>query len=394
MRSPQLEHALSIPAQLAWGVVTESWAALRGQASPPDAPDDLSSWEIVGEALLDRLFKLSTHVMTGVPEPEVIQGALRDATIARDLYDALGFFQDPASYHGVPDGGPFSSLEESYAWEGTLRRKYGHLRFDSGYTPHSGEPGRQKWMDHPTNSTAHAYVLEHAGAPRPWLIGIHGFGMGPPWINFSGFRAQHLHDDLGLNLVLPCLPLHGTRGSSAFGGRELLAPDYVRLVLWFAHAVWDVRRVIRWIRERSDAPIGLYGVSLGSCVAALVASLEDGLDCVITGLPVVDFPSLARDNEPWVYRRHSESLGADWDLIRDITRVVSPLELTPRVPHAGRFIYAGLGDRVVSSDQALALWRHWDKPSIRWLAGGHVLGGWRGAPDFMEESLRQVNFIQ
>jgi hypothetical protein len=52
--------------------------------------------------------------------------------------------------------------------------------------------------------------------------------------------------------------------------------------------------------------------------------------------------------------------------------VVSPLAMPSRVPKDCRFIFAGLGDRMAVPEQALALWEHWDRPSVRWFPGNHV----------------------
>jgi hypothetical protein len=105
-----------------------------------------------------------------------------------------------------------------------------------------------------------------------------------------------------------------------------------------------------------------------------VASLVDELACVIAGIPAVDFPGLARDNEPWLLRRYDDEVHVEWPLVRAVTHPVSPLALSPRVPRERRFLYAGLADRVVKPDQPRALWRHWDRPEIHWFSGGHVLG--------------------
>ena len=56
-----------------------------------------------------------------------------------------------------------------------------------------------------------------------------------------------------------------------------------------AQAVWDVRRLLSWIRSQEpESPIGLNSISLGGYVVSLVASLEDGLTCAILGVPVAD----------------------------------------------------------------------------------------------------------
>jgi hypothetical protein len=52
---------------------------------------------------------------------------------------------------------------------------------------------------------------------------------------------------------------------------------------------------------------------------------------------------------------------------------VSPLTFQPQLPVEKRFIYAGVADRIARPDQARALWRHWGKPEIEWMASGHVL---------------------
>jgi hypothetical protein len=131
---------------------------------------------------------------------------------------------------------------------------------------------------------------------------------------------------------------------------------------------------VRWLRARGASQIGLYGISLGAYVAALVAGLEDDLACVIAGIPAVDFAGLARDNEHWVMRGARAHTERDWETLRCVTRPVSPLALVPRLPRERRFIYAGIADRVVRPDQPSALWRHWEQPEIHWFSGGHMLG--------------------
>src|SRR5262249_11856832 len=161
-----------------------------------------------------------------------------------------------------------------------------------------------------------------------------------------------LHLELGWNVVMPSLPLHGLRGLGRFSGREVLAPDYLRIVHLLSQGAWDVRRLIAWIRARGGTQIALYGISLGAYVSALVSSLEGDLAGVIAGIPAVDFPSLARDHEPHELRRYGVDARIDWDDVRGATRAVSPLALAPRVSRERRCIFAGTADRVAAPDQA------------------------------------------
>ena len=209
------------------------------------------------------------------------------------------------------------------------RRTYERVVFDSGYEPRPGEPGRERWAATPPTTTCRRWCCGISD-PRPWVVCVHGALMGRGAVDLRLFRARHLHDDLGLNVVLPVLPLHGSRKhrGAAFPGEDVL--DDVHAT---AQAVWDIRRLMSWIRtQEPDSPIGLNGMSLGGYVTALVASLEDGLTCAVLGVPVADLIDVLgrhaglRDDDP---RRQALALA------EPLGRMVSPLSLLPRVPMAG-----------------------------------------------------------
>jgi hypothetical protein len=371
----RLDALFTIPAQQVGALFAEAWGAFRRSSGYPSVPPLSPSLGLVGEALLDRTFTLMTSVLVGVPIPEAVRRMVDDLLAAHAFYDANGWLAEPAGYHRAPPPVAAAECTSRRTFAGARPLKYEHVSFASGFAPHLGEPGRDRWLAHPRNGIAHAYVLRHE-EPRPWLVGVHGFAMGTPLINFSGFPVRLLHEELGLNLAFPVLPLHGPRGAGSVSGGEVLVPDYLRMVHLFAQAVWDVRRTLAWIRSESSEPIGLYGISLGGYVSALVAAFEAELACVVAGIPAVDFPSLANDNQPWIMRRYGDEFEVDWKLVRAVSHVVSPLAFPPLVPRERRFIYAGVADRVVKPYQPRALWRHWGEPEIHWFSGGHVLGIW------------------
>jgi hypothetical protein len=390
----RLESLLTIPAQQVSGLVSETWGAFRRNSSYPDVPSLSPTMGLVGEALLDRTFTLMTSVMVGVPVPEAVRRMVDDLQAAEAFYEENGWLENPRDYHRDPPPLEDVEITDGASFAGARRLAYKHLKFESGYAPHEDEPGRVRWISHPENGIGHIYVLEH-DEPRPWLVGVHGFAMGTPLVNFAGFPVRLLHEELGLNLAFPVLPLHGPRGIGGMSGGEVLSPDYLRMVHLFAQALWDVRRTLSWIRTRSDEPIGLHGISLGGYVSALAAGFEPDVGCVIAGIPAVDFPSLANDNQPWIMRRYDDEFEVDWKLVRAVSHVVSPLAFAPLIPHEKRFIYAGLADRVVKPYQPRALWRHWDEPEIHWFSGGHVLGIWNDSiRDFMVQALETTGMAR
>jgi hypothetical protein len=207
------------------------------------------------------------------------------------------------------------------------------------------------------------------------------------------FGAWHLHSDLGLNVVLPVLPLHGPRARGLPKGAKFPGEDMLNVVHGAAQAVWDIRRLLSWIRSQEpDSMIGLNGISLGGYLTSLVASLDDGLSCAILGVPVADLVELVSRHAGL---SHHDPLRQTLTSATLIGRMISPLALTPRVPMRGRFVYAGIADRLVRPrDQVTRLWEHWGRPEIHWYQGGHT-GFFRSRPvqRFVDDSLVQSGLV-
>lgn len=343
---------------------------------------------LAAQVLLDEVLISAMRNPRLFPHGDDYRRAGEDIKVALDLWRRRGWLDDPAGYHADPPAPSSYDLIR----ERSLGQRYEHLTFSSGYRPDPDEPGAGRWSEHGPNRTAHAFIRRHRNHDGPWLVCVHGFGMGRPGVDLRAFRAPLLHRDLGLNLLLPVLPLHGPRmDEGAQPGEGFMSIDLLDSVHGLAQSVWDIRAAIRWIRAtHGDVPVGIYGVSLGGCVAALVASVEDGLACAIAGIPAADLPGLYRRHAPPSVRRRAEeagALGPDADAVHS---VVSPLVLRPRVPQHRRYLFAGAGDRMSTSAQARLLWEHWERPQMAWYPGGHVGFWWaRNVTAFVTAALAE-----
>lgn len=365
---------MTAPAIQMASLASDTAAVLRREPRYRDVPTPEPGAGLIAEALVDGAFSLIVNLLVGVPEVQQMRRGHQEILALRQFFDEKGWLKDPKAYHQEPP-----ELRVPQIVRKSLRTRQGpieyqEMSFDSEFEPHPGEPGRERWLSHEENGTAVAYILEHEQGPvdRPWLVLTHGFSMGTPSINMQGLDAEWIHKHLGVNVLMPVLPLHGPRSSTRISGRGLLQPEFANISQMFAQAVWDIRRMVGWIRKRSDGPVGLYGVSLGGYTVSLASAFIEGLDCVLAGIPAVDFTSLARDNEPWTYKAYGGDLQMDWNLVRQVVYPVSPLTFEPLLPVSRRYIYAGVADRVARPDQARALWRHWGRPQIDWLSSGHV----------------------
>ena len=247
-------------------------------------------------------------------------------------------------------------------------------------------------MSYSANRTAHAVVLRHAGAPRPWLVCVHGYLMGHTGFGLWIFDAIRQHHELGLNVALPILPFHGPRRVRRFSGEGFLGGDALDTVHAEAQTIWDLRRVLGWIRAQGAPRIGLHGVSLGGYNAALLAGIDADLACVIAGIPPVDLARLVWHHTPPQTLRLAERAGIVHDEVAELFRVVSPLAFAPKVPVDGRAIYAGIGDHLIPADHPRDLWEHWERPRIVWMQSGHDPRT-REARRLVNDTLRRTRLV-
>ena len=107
-----------------------------------------------------------------------------------------------------------------------------------------------------------------------------------------------------------------------------------------AQAVWDVRRLLSWIRTQEPADADRLEQRFTRRLRRVGSSraLDDGLTCAILGVPVADLIELLGRHAGFSADDPRRQMVA---VAEPIGRMVSPLSLTPRVPMSGRFIYAG-----------------------------------------------------
>lgn len=373
-------------------VVTPFVRARQYLAGPPDP--DLHDSElpvarptiaVARQVFQDELVLLGYRMFLPLGDAHAVDRIDGEVRAALEFYGDKGWLERPEGFFAAPP-----TPTDVAVGPLTIRGQRLHrMIFSSGYEPLPGEPGRDRWLSYTSNSREHVLLLRHR-EPRPWVVCVHGALMGRGSVDLRLFRARHMYRDLGLNVALPVLPLHGPRRQkgAVFPGQDVL--DDVHAA---AQAVWDIRRLIAWIRsEEPDSPIGLSGMSLGGYITSLVASVEDGLTCAVLGVPVADLVDLLGRHGGL---RHDDPRRATLALAQPLGRLVSPLSLTPKVPMRGRFIYAGVADRLVNPrDQVMHLYEHWGRPEIIWYPGAHT-GFFRSRPvqGFVDDALRQSGLV-
>jgi hypothetical protein len=161
-----------------------------------------------------------------------------------------------------------------------------------------------------------------------------------------------------------------------------------------AQAMWDIRRLLGWLWAQDAPRIGVGGISLGGFNTALLASLERNLACAIAGVPLSNPARQSAFHSPALPLRYAEHHGLTYDKLMAVMSVISPLAMTPQVPRERRYLFGGIGDRIVPTREVHDLWLHWERPAILWYQGSHLTFNLhRETAEFVAKALRESGLV-
>lgn len=222
--------------------VSQSWHDYRHHDDyelPDELPIARPTFALAAQAFRDEVVLAGLKARRPVSRPREFARIHDEVVEALEFYGGKGWLDKPKGFFGVPP--PLSDVKIRNA-KG-LFQSHQRILFDSEYQPYPGEPGRERYLGYVAGRQVPGLLLRHS-EPRPWLICVHGTEMGRAALDLTLFRARKLHEELGLNVVLPVLPMHGPRAAglpkqAVFPGEDVL--DDVHAT---AQAVWDIRRVV------------------------------------------------------------------------------------------------------------------------------------------------------
>lgn len=351
------------------GLLPRSVATLRQDDSWKAR--SVSGLRQLGEVALDELVVTAMTLMAPPPQLKTPVGTYQ--TVADELA-ALGF----AGAYVEPDALQVRAIRRCRAG----RLSYEQVTFE--HDPHL--PASLAGADVTGSATAVCNLVRHPGGPRPWLVWVHGAGQGGP-SDFAVARIRRIHRELGYNIAMPIQPGHGVRA-----GIWPAYPDTDPLtnVAGMMRVVSEVRAVIRWIAPQATT-IVLSGLSLGSAVAALAASLEDRVDAVAVYTPIRGLNvMIANHLHRWGAAAGDVGAMLTSDVVSDLTTLIDPVAVQPLAPPERRLIVGAWHDQMAMRAPASALHDQWGG-ELYWHDGGHVGHLFSGAVQAVTERfLRRV----
>lgn len=380
-----LSYGLGIGMALPRTIAFAGNAWLRSRTDDSAVKTQLSP-SFVAQVALDEIILAAMKTPNRFPHREDYETARRELLAAYELFRENGWDGDQSTYHVAPPPPDYVEVGPGF-WMGET---WNHLRFASGFDPFVKDTARARWLGFEPNLTMHAWYRRRHPS-KPWIVCVHPYGTGRSLVGSYMFRANQLAEQLDANVAMVVLPKHGARGPGVWSTTAFMTYNPVDFLLGLTQSVWDVRRFLAWLRQTDDGPVALYGVSLGAHVSATVAGLDDNLAGVVAGVPTCDLLEVFLRHVPARLRPRAEEHRLISDETRALLKVTSPLTYPPLIPRERLFIFAGTGDRMSPPSQALALWRHWNEPEIRWFDVNHMAFIWNARiNDFVRESLAKT----
>jgi pimeloyl-ACP methyl ester carboxylesterase len=335
----------------------------RGLRREPDVDGMLDRARLTAAAATDELLLATFRQMRAPTSDEGLASTLQEGADLVAYLEQNGVLASPETFHRAP---PPAVIDVRMRRVG--RTRFGHATYPSPYSPGPDVPGASRFARDTDNHVVHAWMLRQT-VRAPWVVCLHGAGMGDPPADIVAFRAAYLHG-CGFNVAIPVLPHHGPRGAGRF---EVAFPTDDPAVNLHAatQAIADVRALLAYIAA-CEEPALLFGISLGAYVAAAVAALEPTLAGVIVGVPVVDIAALMRTHAPPRFLDHPR-FDDFCTIAEQLETATSALKLP--APTGGpntRSIWAGRADRLVRPTEVQRLVTHWGGPDVCWYAGGHM----------------------
>ena len=312
--------------------------------------------------------------------PRIEQGDARQRLIELAKHYREGTLGLPSPFFPAP---VLPTVKMAHLGDGPLGTQVVDLSYASDYVPFHPE-ARDVYLATTENMTAHArWWTSDRG--RPTIVMLHGWGGGNHWVTERTFQVAYWLKH-GYDVAAFQLPFHGNRAPGSGMGRSgsmFPSANPLRTNEGFGHAIYDLRALSLFLRQRGSSAVGVMGMSLGGYTTALWASVAGPDDVGGTDFAVAMIPAVSMSRLYWQHgesspvRRRAAKAGITEDMLADAFEVHAPTTRAPRVPRERLYVIAGRGDRITPPDQAEALAKHWDT-EILWFDGGHLAQVGRG----------------
>ena len=140
----------------AGGYYARSWGAYLG-GSQGELPVARPTLSLATHALRDELVLVGLLWRRPLSDPAAYAEINREVDEAVSFYGRKGWLAKPQKFFTAPPPPPEVGIRS----HNTRNRTHERMTFESGYQPHPGEPGAQRWLSYTGNRRGYALMLRH-----------------------------------------------------------------------------------------------------------------------------------------------------------------------------------------------------------------------------------------
>jgi len=209
--------------------------------------------------------------------------------------------------------------------------------------------------------------------PRPGVVMLHYLkGTFKP-MEMAGLEFARQ----GFVSMLIYLPHYGPRASADKAKRTFMISDNIDgTVANFRQAVLDIRRAGDWLRSWKGVDptrVGLFGVSMGSMVGALVAGADTRFTRSVFVVGGGDLPSIVLHESRETREMRQRLLDGGWTAEKLATALapIEPIGVAGRIDPSNVLFINATADQVVPKECTEKLCAAMGGPRVRWIKADH-----------------------
>lgn len=224
----------------------------------------------------------------------------------------------------------------------------------------------------PANDRTHLEIrLGPRGWESPTMLLLHGFMS----VSDTGYRRwAGVLNEFGWSAIFFHLPYHyGRCPVGSVSGEMALTSNLIRSAEGIRQAVIELRVVCRRLVELGSPRLGVWAMSYGGWVGALLCLLEERLTTAWLLEPITDV-----DHVVWsspasvVVRRQLRRRGIGPEQLTPLLRLVCPSYHQPITPSERILLLAGTFDRIAPPEVIRRLHERWQGSHYAEFRQGHI----------------------
>jgi dienelactone hydrolase len=181
----------------------------------------------------------------------------------------------------------------------------------------------------------------------------------------------------GFVSVLVYMPHYGPRAAADAGKRKfMITDDIAGTVANFQQAVLDIRRAGDWLRSQPDIDrgrIGIFGVSLGSLVGALVSGVDTRFTRSVFVVGGGDLPAIVLNESRETREMRQRLIDGGWteEKLADALASIEPLHVARRIDPSNALFITATEDQVIPKACTEKLMEAIGGPRAIWIKANH-----------------------